>query len=320
MSNWRPTATIETLKFRSELFFVIRNFFKDRKVLEVDVPLIGQTGVTDLHVDCIEIDMAGERKYLQSSPEYFMKRLLASGSGSIYSLGKAFRAEEIGRYHQPEFTLLEWYRLGFDEHQLMSEFATLIKNLGLDCKHQILKYADIFEQVIGLNPHKATLVELQKIASIASNRDFFGDNRSDCLNLIFSFSVEPNLPDSLIFIHDYPECQSALARLKEDSQGNVVARRFEVYLNRVELANGYVELNDPDEQRGRFAADASLRETAGKKIMPADDNLLDAVEFGLPFCSGVAMGVDRLLMQLLGMDQISQVMPFACISDDISHE
>ena len=161
---------------------------------------------------------------------------------------------------------------------------------------------------------------IAKITSIASNRDFFGDNRSDCLNLIFSFSVEPNLPDSLIFIHDYPECQSALARLKEDSQGNVVARRFEVYLNRVELANGYVELNDPDEQRGRFAADASLRETAGKKIMPADDNLLDAVEFGLPFCSGVAMGVDRLLMQLLGMDQISQVMPFACISDDISHE
>ena len=147
MMPWQPSADIKQLKQRAKIISQIRDFFANLDVLEVDTP-IGQTGVTDLHVDCIEIDMAGERKYLQSSPEYFMKRLLASGSGSIYSLGKAFRAEEIGRYHQPEFTLLEWYRLGFDEHQLMSEFATLIKNLGLDCKHQILKYADIFFRYI----------------------------------------------------------------------------------------------------------------------------------------------------------------------------
>ena len=310
MSDWKPTAAIETLRFRSEIFTSIRKFFEEREVLEVDVPLIGLTGVTDLHVDCIEVDVVGEVKYLQSSPEYFMKRLLASGSGSIYSLGKAFRAEEIGRYHQSEFTLLEWYRLGFDEHQLMSEVAELLSKLGVKCKHQTLKYADIFKQVTGLNPHHATLSQLQEIASIVSSRDFREDSRSDCLNLIFSFSVEPELPEGLVFVHDYPECQSSLAQLKRSSDGSTVARRFEAYLNGMELANGYVELNDANEQSARFSSDASLREALGKKIMPTDDDLLEAIRFGLPFCSGVAIGVDRLLMQLLNLDQISRVMAF----------
>lgn len=310
MAHWQPTASLETLRFRAELLSGIRQFFNDRSVMEVEVPVLAEAGVTDLHIDCIQTQVGGDVQYLQSSPEYFMKRMLASGIGSIYSMGKVFREGELGRRHNPEFTLLEWYRLEWDEYQLMEEVAGLIKSLGLECPHRVMTYKDIFEQVTGLNPHQASIMNIQRLASDSAGRDFSAESRSTCLDLIFSFVVEPQLPECLVFIHDYPACQSALARLGKDNEDNTIARRFEAYLNGMELANGYYELVDVVEQKSRFDADMALRKAAGKRVMSMDSNLLAAMTSGLPVCAGVALGVDRLLMQMLDLAEISQVMSF----------
>lgn len=316
MAHWQPTASPETLKYRAESLSSIRQFFNDKNVMEVEVPALAKAGVTDLHIDCIQAQVGGNVQYLQSSPEYFMKRLLASGVGSIYSMGKAFREGELGSRHNPEFTLLEWYRLDWDEYQLMAEVAELIKSLGLESPHLVMTYKDVFEQVTGLSPHDAPLSYIQKLASDSAGRDFSTESRSTCLDLIFSFVVESQLPEGLVFIHGYPACQSALAQLGKDSRGNVVARRFEAYLNGMELANGYYELIDAVEQKSRFDADIALRKAAGKPVMPMDNNLLAAMTSGLPVCAGVALGVDRLLMQMLGIDEISQVMSFGQAGSD----
>ncbi len=313
MVNWQPTASLETLRCRAKVQAQIRQFFEARDVLEVDVPVLSETGVTDLHIDCLHTQVSGDIRYLQSSPEYFMKRLLASDSGSIYYLGKAFRDGEVGHRHRPEFTMLEWYRAGWDECQLMGEVASLLCELGLKHSPQTLMYADVFENITWLNPHSAVLAELQSRASHISGSDFSDESRSTCLDLIFSLSVEPQLPDGLVFVHNYPVCQSALAKIGKDQAGNTVARRFEVFLNGVELANGYCELVDPVEQKSRFDADAVLRQAMKKTTMPVDTKLLAAMESGLPDCAGVALGVDRLLMQLLGIDDISHVMSFGHI-------
>lgn len=313
MSNWQPTATIDTLRIRAKLHASIRQFFETRDLLEVDVPVLSDTGVTDLHIDCLQTLVNDEPRYLQSSPEYFMKRLLASGSGPIYYLGRAFRNGENGCRHNPEFTMLEWYRTGWDEHQLMSEMAALLNELGVGAKAQKLAYGDLFERVTGLNPHTIGLADLQTMASSLSGNNFSNEGRSTCLDLIFSLSVEPCLSDGLVFVYDYPACQAALARLDKDQRGHLIARRFEVFLNRVELANGYYELVDPVEQQSRFDADLALRHAAGKPLVPIDKNLLAAMDVGLPACSGVALGVDRLLMQLLGANDIAAVMPFGSI-------
>lgn len=310
MAHWRPTATLETLHHRAKTLAQIRQFFEVRDVLEVDVPVLSETGVTDLHIDCLQTQVGGVIQYLQSSPEYFMKRLLASGSGSIYSLGKAFRDGELGRRHHPEFTMLEWYRTSWDECQLIEEVTLLLQELGLDCDVQTLMYGDIFEQVVGLNPHTVPLAQLQQKASSIADDDFSNESRSTCFDLIFSLSVEPQLPDGLVFIRNYPACQAALARLGKDEAGNTIARRFEAFLNGVELANGYYELIDPVEQKSRFDADLALRQAEGKSAMSVDTQLLAAMDSGLPRCAGVALGVDRLLMQLLNIDDISHVMPF----------
>ncbi len=313
MSNWQPTATIDTLRLRAKLLASVRQFFEMRDVLEVDVPVLSDTGVTDLHIDCLQTLVSGEVRYLQSSPEYFMKRLLASGSGPIYYLGRAFRDGENGCRHNPEFTMLEWYQTGWDEHQLMREVAALLSELGISAQPQRLAYGELFKRVTGLNPHTVDLADLQEMASSLSGNDFSNEGRSTCLDLIFSLSVEPCLSDGMVFVYDYPACQAALARLDKDQQGHLIARRFEVFLNRVELANGYYELVDPVEQQSRFDADLALRHAAGKPAAPVDKELLAAMEAGLPACSGVALGIDRLLMQLLGATDIAAVMPFGAV-------
>jgi elongation factor P--(R)-beta-lysine ligase len=315
MAHWRPTATLETLRYRAKIRAQIRQFFEVRDVLEVDVPVLSETGVTDLHIDCLQVQVGGAVQYLQSSPEYFMKRLLASGSGSIYSLGKAFRDGELGRRHHPEFTMLEWYRTSWDECQLIEEVTLLLQELGLDCGTQTLMYGDIFEQVVGLNPHTAPLTQLQQKAGSIADKNFSHESRSTCLDLIFSLSVEPVLPSGLVFIRNYPACQAALARLDKGDAGNIVARRFEAFLNGVELANGYYELIDPVEQKARFDADLALRQAEGKPAVPLDTQLLAAMDSGLPGCAGVALGVDRLLMQLLDVGDISHVMPFGHVGN-----
>jgi len=311
LKQWQPSASLETLRQRSRVLAQLRDFLHQRQVMEVDVPLLSRATVTDLNIDSIEAFNASDAAYLQTSPEYFMKRLLASGSGDIYSLGKAFRRAESGRRHNPEFTLLEWYRCGWDEHQLMGEVAELIATLVPDIAVRRCSYADVFIQHLEVDPHLIGLADLQRLAVSAGSEAWAEENRANCLDLLFSVLIEPHLEDGLVLVYDYPACQAALAKCAEDRQGRPISRRFEAFLNGVELANGYCELTDATEQAARFAEDQRLRESSGKAVVAADKHLLAAMEAGLPECAGVALGVDRLLMQLQGKDSIEQVMPFS---------
>lgn len=306
MSDWRPTADLAALEKRAELLAAIRGYFNGN-ALEADVPCLGRDGVTDLNIDNIRAQVNGATAYLQSSPEYFLKRLLAAGSEDIYYLGKAFRGGESSNRHNPEFTLLEWYRLGWDEQQLMSEVADLLSRLvrpNQPAVHRI-HYGDIFFQVTGLNPHIVELDQLQEYAGELARRSFGGETRTTCLDLIFSLAVEPALPAGLCLVDHYPACQSALAKLGEDAGGNPVALRFEAFLDGMELANGYCELTDPAELRRRFTQDITERQDQGRSAMGLDENFMAAMEHGLPDCAGVALGVDRLLMYLLGAHAIN---------------
>ena len=311
LNQWQPGATMATLRQRSRVLAKLRDFFQQRQVMEVDVPLLSRATVTDHNIDSIQARNADVAAYLQTSPEYFMKRLLAAGSGDIYSLGKAFRDAENGRRHNPEFTMLEWYRCGWDEHQLMDEVAELIVSLVPETGVRRYSYADVFIQHLQVDPHFADLADLQRMAVIAGSEAWADETRANCLDLLFSVLIEPQLDDGLVLVYDYPACQAALAKCAEDSQGRQISRRFEGFLNRVELANGYCELTDAAEQASRFAEDQRLRKLSGKAPVTADSQLLAAMEAGLPECAGVAMGVDRLLMQLQGADSIDQVMAFS---------
>jgi lysyl-tRNA synthetase class 2 len=280
------------------------------------VPVLARSSVTDINIESIPANIYSESGYLQTSPEYFMKRLISQGAGDIFCLGKAFRNGEQGCRHNPEFSLLEWYRCGWDEHQLMDEIAELISLVFAVRSSQPLAitkrtYADCFSQILGIDPHGADLVELQEKAVAASSDSWTGESRANCLDLLFSQLVEPQLPPGLVFVYDYPACQSALAQLHNDTQGRQVSRRFEVFLNGLELANGYFELTDRAEQQQRFDGDNAQRIEVSKPQIPVDRHLLAALDHGMPSCAGVAMGVDRLLMQLKGADSITQVMPFS---------
>ena len=304
------------LQARAELLSTLRKFFFQRSVMEVDVPVLARSSVTDINIESISANIYSESGYLQTSPEYFMKRLLSQGAGDIFCLGKAFRNGEQGCRHNPEFSLLEWYRCGWDEHQLMDEIAELISLVFAVRSSQPLAitkrtYADCFSQILGIDPHGADLVELQEKAVAASSDSWTGESRANCLDLLFSQLVEPQLPPGLVFVYDYPACQSALAQLHNDTQGRQVSRRFEVFLNGLELANGYFELTDRAEQQQRFDGDNAQRIEVSKPQIPVDRHLLAALDHGMPSCAGVAMGVDRLLMQLKGADSITQVMPFS---------
>ena len=304
------------LQARAELLSTLRQFFFQRSVMEVDVPVLARSSVTDINIESIPANIYSESGYLQTSPEYFMKRLLSQGAGDIFCLGKAFRNGEQGCRHNPEFSLLEWYRRGWDEHQLMDEIAELISLVFAARSSQPLAitkrtYGDCFSQILGIDPHGADLVELQEKAVAASSDSWTGESRANCLDLLFSQLVEPQLPSGLVFVYDYPACQSALAQLHNDTQGRQVSRRFEVFLNGLELANGYFELTDRAEQQQRFDGDNAQRIEASKPQIPVDRHLLAALDHGMPSCAGVAMGVDRLLMQLEGADSITQVMPFS---------
>ncbi|PCJ37233.1 MAG: elongation factor P lysine(34) lysyltransferase [Cellvibrionales bacterium] len=309
-TEWRPTTSNDTLIKRARLLAQVREFFALRRVLEVDVPVLGERTVSDPHLDSLYIE--APQRYLQTSPEYFMKRLLAAGSGPIYSLAKAFRAGDEGRYHNPEFTLLEWYRPGWDENQLIAEIADLLESVGCaaDACAQRVTYRDIFLATVNLDPHQASLAALAKLASGIAQRDMSDESRATCLDLIFSFEIEARLPQGIVFVHDYPTCLCALAQLGVDEQGVTVARRFEVFFDRTELANGYFELLDAAEQRRRFSEDNRQRKALGKPEMPADEKLLAALDAGLPSCAGVALGIDRLLMHLIGAQHIEEVIAF----------
>lgn len=316
--EWRPTATLENLRLRARVLAVIRAFFAERGVLEVETPLLSSATATDPHLDSFATRYtgpgaaAGLSLYLQTSPEFAMKRLLAAGSGPIYQLGKAFRNGEAGRRHNPEFTLLEWYRPGFDLHALMDEVEALIASLLGTPAAERLSYAEAFIRYAGIDPHAATAAELQRIASVekfSESLRLAGDDRDGWLDLLLTHLVEPHLgKERPVFIFDYPPSQAALARIRPGNPS--VAERFELYIDGIELANGYHELGDAREQQRRFKADRERRRSAGLPDTPSDERLLAALEHGLPDCSGVALGVDRLVMIAARAQALDEVMAF----------
>jgi len=287
--DWEPSCTLAALAARAEVLEQVRAFFRARGVMEVQTSLLGAATVTEPAVESLAVAGLG---YLQTSPEYQMKRLLAAGAPSIYQLGSVFRAGEAGGRHNPEFTMLEWYRIGFDHRQLMAEVAELVDTVLGPAPWREISYADVVARA------PAGLFA-EQVAAAWSERDL--------LDLRFSQGLAA-LPAGRWFIVDYPADQAALARLKPEDPS--VACRFELVVDGLELANGYHELGDPIEQRARFARDLALRQQADQALPPPDERLLAALEHGLPDCAGVALGFDRLLMLKLGATRIAEVMPF----------
>lgn len=317
MSNWKPTATLKDLKSRAEILAKIRNFFTERKVLEVETPLLCHATVTDVHIQSFVTDYLSsinakpEKLYLQTSPEFAMKRLLAAGSGSIFQICKAFRNEgECGRLHNPEFTMLEWYRPGFSLHDLMAEMDELLQEILHTPAAEKISYANIFDRHIDINPHSASLTELKNRALALNLTDFNFEDRDGWLHLLMTHIIEPKLVSQQpTFIYDFPVSQAALARIRPDSPP--VAERFEVYFKGLELANGFHELADTQEQQQRFTKDLKQREKLNYPLSPIDQRFLAALEHGLPDCSGVALGVDRLIMLAAQVEQVRDVMSFS---------
>ena len=307
--DWRPTAAPGQLQARALLLREIREFFAERKVMEVETPLISMSGNTDPEIQSIRTADGG---YLRTSPEFALKRLLASGSGDIYELGRVFRGDEAGRTHNPEFTMLEWYRKGFSHHRLMDEVTDLVKRCGRGkfdrWPVQKLSYRELFLHYAGLDPFDADEHTLAECAQ-KNGIDELELTRRQWLDLLLSVVIQPAMPEHcLTYVHDFPADQAALARVRQDNPP--VAERFELYLGRTELANGYQELTDAAEQARRFEADNRQRESRGQPVYQADHNLVKALEHGLPECAGVALGVDRLLMAVTGAASITEVLAF----------
>jgi len=297
------------MRLRARLYQQIRHFFEQRDVLEVETPLLGQAASTDVHLASLCVE--AENQYLQTSPEFAMKRLLAAGSGAIYQICKSFRQGESGKRHNPEFTMLEWYRPGFDYLQLMAEVAELVNLLLGERSVRQLSYRDAFVAVLGVDPHRAVADVLVGLAKRHTGYVADGDDVDTLLELLMSQVIEPTLGcNELTFIYDYPASQCALAKVAVDAEGAAVAQRFELYVEGVELANGYYELTDADEQLQRFMADLDERKRRGLVTLPADQKLLAALQSGMPDCAGVALGLDRLLMLMAGADSIRDVITF----------
>jgi len=309
MTEWRPTASLERLKTRARLLQDIRTYFSDRDIFEVETPLISMAGNTDPEIQSIRTDTGG---YLRTSPEFPLKRLLAAGSGDIFELGRVFRAGESGRFHNPEFTMLEWYRAGFSYHQLMDEVADLVRFCGRgkfdQWPEQRLGYRQLFLDHLDLDPFTADKWELSGVAKKHGFTDIELERRQ-WLDLLISLVIQPALPEeTLTFIYDFPAEQAALARIRPGTPP--LAERFELYLGRTELANGYQELTNASEQRQRFEDENKQREKRGEVICEVDHHLVAALEHGLPECAGIALGVDRLLMNLCDAETISDVTAF----------
>ncbi|MFX4307657.1 EF-P lysine aminoacylase GenX [Acinetobacter soli] len=313
-----PTCSIEALKARTQLYRTIREFFAQRDVMEVETPIVSQAGVTDVHLASVQVQRHIEgrvqQQYLQTSPEFAMKRLLAAGSGPIYQICKVFRDDEHGRKHNSEFTMLEWYRPGLDLRELMHETAALL-NVCLahrfdEIRPLVLSYKHAFQDRLDINPLQATLAQLKQTAQRVGLTLDLGDDRLAYMDLLFSHFVEPSLGfDTPIFLTDFPPEMASLAKVRLDEDGEEVAARFEVYIEGLELANAYDELLDASVLRARFEADNQERDKLGLQVMPLDENLLAALAH-MPECSGIALGLDRLLMVATQKLNIEQVIAF----------
>ncbi|KGD70276.1 MULTISPECIES: elongation factor P--(R)-beta-lysine ligase [Tatumella] len=316
-ATWQPSAPVANLLKRAAILADIRRFFADRGVLEVDTPAMSQATVTDIHLVPFQTRFVGPGAsqgldlWLMTSPEYHMKRLLAAGSGPIYQMNRSFRNEEAGRHHNPEFTMLEWYRPHYDMYRLMNEVDDLLQQI-LECDSaETLSYQQAFIRCLNVDPLSAEKEALVTVAETLGVGDLAAaeEDRDTLLQLLFMLGVEPKIgQDKPAFVYHFPASQASLAEIS--TEDHRVAERFEVYYKGIELANGFRELTDAREQRQRFMQDNRRRAEKGLPQQPIDQFLLDALEHGLPDCSGVALGVDRLIMLALKAESLSEVIAF----------
>ena len=316
--NFQPSCELTALHARATMYVQIRQFFAARDVLEVETPVLSQAGVTDVHLASVQAQrhVNGQKQthYLQTSPEFAMKRLLASGSGPIYQVCKVFRDDEHGRKHNSEFTMLEWYRPGFSLKDLMFEVTDLLnetlKQRFGEIRPTILSYKHAFMDRLDLNPLQASLQDLKDCCRRVGLSLDLGEDRLGYIDLLFSHYVEPSLGfDTPVFLTDFPPEMASLAKTRVDEDGELVAARFELYIEGLELANAYDELIDADVLRSRFEADNAERAKLGLHVMPIDEYLLAALPH-MSECAGIALGIDRLLMVAMNQLKLEKVISF----------
>ncbi|WP_373423834.1 MULTISPECIES: EF-P lysine aminoacylase EpmA [unclassified Acinetobacter] len=316
--NFQPSCELTALRARATMYAQIRQFFAARDVLEVETPVLSQAGVTDVHLASVQAQrhVNGQKQthYLQTSPEFAMKRLLASGSGPIYQICKVFRDDEHGRKHNSEFTMLEWYRPGFSLKDLMFEVTDLLnetlKQRFGEIRPTILSYKHAFMDRLDLNPLQASLQDLKDCCRRVGLSLDLGEDRLGYMDLLFSHYVEPSLGfDTPVFLTDFPPEMASLAKTRVDEDGELVAARFELYIEGLELANAYDELIDADVLRSRFEADNAERAKLGLHVMPIDEYLLAALPH-MSECAGIALGIDRLLMVAMNQLKLEKVISF----------
>ncbi|MGV8958846.1 MAG: EF-P lysine aminoacylase EpmA [Stenotrophomonas sp.] len=308
---------IQALRQRARLNALIRDFFAQRDVLEVETPILSAAGNTEPNIDSFQtrfsghVDAGSPLRWLRTSPEYPLKRLLAAGVGDCYELGRVFRNGEAGGRHNPEFTMLEWYRVGWDHHRLIEETVALVREalalVGREAELHVTTYRELFIDGVGVDPFTASEAQLRApLAAIAI--DPVGLTRDDWLDLLMTHCIQPAFSaERITVVHDWPATQAALAKIRPGSPP--LAERFELYLGTVELANGYHELTDAHEQRARFERDHAVRRARGSELPPIDERLLQALPH-MPHCAGVAVGVDRLLMAMAVTPRIGDVLAF----------
>ncbi|MEX0704754.1 MAG: EF-P lysine aminoacylase EpmA [Planctomycetales bacterium] len=343
--SWRPAASLATLRLRAELLHAVRGFFRARGYLEVETPVLSHDVVVDAWLEPFVAQwLPGERPtagaeadelFLQTSPEFAMKRLLAAGATAVFQVARVMRQGEFGRYHNPEFTMLEWYRAGDTQHEQMTFTEELVRHVCSraatlrdedstspppggaielpPAPFERLTYDEAFERYAGTRVLKLSVAELAELArqlrlGVPESLAPVEANRGAWLNLLLAGAVEPRLGERPQFLHDYPATQAALAKVRDGDPP--VAERFELYVAGLELCNGYHELTDPAELRRRIARQSALRAADGRRVLPAESRLLAAMEAGLPECSGVALGFDRLAMLALGADSLAEVVAF----------
>ena len=321
MNDWRPSAGIEALRLRARLYATIRAFFAERGVLEVETPVLSVAGNTDVNIASFSLEFSGRTeggprtRWLRTSPEFPLKRLLSAGIGDCYELGRVFRDGEAGGRHNPEFTMLEWYRVGWNHLRLVDETVALVRAalalVDRDAASTTTTFRDLYRDRLGIDPFLATEHELQTALGDL-HIDPEGLTRDDWLDLLMTHRLQPAFSaDSILVVLDWPASQCALAKLRAgEGDDPPVAERFELYLGSLELANGYHELTDAAEQRARFERDVTIRRARGTARPPIDARLIAAMAAGLPDCAGVALGVERLLMALLGTDRIADTVAF----------
>lgn len=314
--HWLPLGDQNSRIARAKMLRSIREFFYQRDVLEVETPAISQAANTDPFIDSFKVVTNQQHRYLHTSPEYAMKRLLAAGSGDIYQICKVWRNEPSATHHNAEFTMLEYYRLGFSLEQLMHEvdelFKQLLPKLKSDSKYQT--YEALFLDNLGINPHTIASEALQILVA-THVPEFQGElDRQSALDLLLTHCIEPKLPrDCLSFIYDYPASQSALAKTEhlKGNSGVMIAKRFEVYNGGLELGNGYQELTDASANQSVLNAEIRTREKMGIETTPKDQYFLDAMKSGMPECAGIAIGIDRLLMLETNAKTLAEVLNFS---------